>query len=171
MSQIAARFTRVRTTATTTPFEATGDEKKSAGLFVMTEYDGSLTYGVPFIAVRKYSRKATLVPSSVGTDAATMVPFGSTTATDSYSGERAAAAASAVRARTRKVLVPPWPPSRTIRSNNTRKTCPRTWRTSGQRNDQEARRRQGLRLHPDRGRLGHLFPPVAGGRRRVRYPP
>ena len=43
MSQIAARFTRVRTTATTTLFAATGEEKKSAGLFVMTEYDGSLT--------------------------------------------------------------------------------------------------------------------------------
>src|SRR5437867_5456975 len=88
MSQIAARFTRVRTTATTTLFAATGDEKKRAGLFVMTEYEGSLTYGVPFIAVRKYSRKATLVPSSVCIDAATMVPFGSTTATDSYSGDR-----------------------------------------------------------------------------------
>src|SRR3981081_1770098 len=97
MSQIAARFTRVRTTATTTPPDATGDEKKSAGLFVITEYDGSLTYGVPFIAVRKYSRKATLVPSSVGTEAATMVPFRSTTATDSYSGERAAAAGHATR--------------------------------------------------------------------------
>src|SRR2546429_9153580 len=99
MSQMAARFTRVRTTASTAPLGSfTGEEKKSAGLFVMTEYDGSLTYGVPFIAVRKYSRKATLVPSSVGTDAATKVPFGSTTATDSYSGERAAAAESAVRA-------------------------------------------------------------------------
>src|ERR1700694_5119533 len=98
MSQIAARFTRVRTTATTTLFAATGDEKKSAGLFVMTEYDGSLTYGVPFIAVRKYSRNATLVPSSVGTEAATMMPLGATTATDSYSGDRAAAADSAVRA-------------------------------------------------------------------------
>src|SRR2546425_10912413 len=98
MSQVVARVRRVRTPARTTPFAATGDEKKSAGLFVMSEYDGSLTYGVPFIAVRKYSRKATLVPSSVGTDAATMVPFGSTTATDSYSGERAAAAESATRA-------------------------------------------------------------------------
>src|SRR5947209_2152591 len=114
MSQIAARFTRVRTTATTTPFEATGDEKKSAGLFVMTEYDGSLTYGVPFIAVRKYSRKATLVPSSVGTDAATMVPFGSTTATDSYSGERAAAAASAVRAAPRDSWSPRFVAYRTM---------------------------------------------------------
>src|SRR5437016_11990033 len=101
MSQIAARFTRVRTTATTTPFEATGDEKKSAGLFVMTEYDGSLTYGVPFIAVRKYSRKATLVPSSDWTEAAMIDPFGSTIATDSYSGARAAAAASAFRATAR----------------------------------------------------------------------
>src|SRR6266702_2936080 len=89
MSQMAARFTRVRTTATTTLFAATGDEKKSAGLFVITEYEGSLTYGVPFMAVRKYSRNATLVPSSVGTEAATMVPLGSTTATDSYSGDRA----------------------------------------------------------------------------------
>src|SRR6266566_1965294 len=101
MSQMAARFTRVRTTATTTLFEATGDEKKSAGLLVITEYDGSLTYGVPFIAVRKYSRNATLVPSSVGTEAATMVPLGSTTATDSYSGDRAAAAERAVRAAAR----------------------------------------------------------------------
>src|SRR2546428_14186442 len=114
MSQIAARFTRVRTTATTTPFAATGDEKKSAGLFVMTEYDGSLTYGVPFIAVRKYSRKATLVPSSVGTDAATIVPFGSTTATDSYSGERAAAAESAVRAAAFAFASPTLPAYRTM---------------------------------------------------------
>src|ERR1700694_860034 len=98
MSQMAARFTRVRTTATTTLFAVTGEEKKSAGLFVMTEYEGSLTYGVPFIAVRKYSRNATLVPSSGATDAPTMVPLGSTTATDSYSGDRAAAAESAVRA-------------------------------------------------------------------------
>src|SRR3982074_117771 len=97
MSQPAARFTRVRTTATTTLLNATGDEKKSAGLFVITEYDGSLTYGVPFVAVRKYSRKATLVPSSVGTEAATMAPFGPPTPTDSYSGERAAAAESEAR--------------------------------------------------------------------------
>src|SRR5438067_10586929 len=75
------------------------------------------------------------------------------------------------RARTGKVLVPPCPPGPTIPSNNTRKTVPRTWRTSGQRNDQDARRRQGLRQHPNRGRVRHLFPPVAGGRRRVRYPP
>src|SRR5437773_5841578 len=98
---MAARFTRVRTTATTTLFEATGDEKKSAGLLVITEYDGSLTYGTPFIAVRKYSRKATLVPSSDSTDAATIVPLGSTIAMDSYSGARAAAAASAFRATAR----------------------------------------------------------------------
>src|SRR5205814_3179870 len=47
---------------------------------------------------------------------------------------------------------------------------PRTWRTSGHRDDQEARRRPGLRFHPDRGRIGHLLPPVAGGRRRLRHP-
>src|SRR5438045_7976990 len=114
MSQIAARFTRVRTTATTTPFEATGDEKKSAGLFVITEYDGSLTYGVPFSAVRKYSRKATLVPSSVATDAATIVPLGSTTATDSYSEERPAAAPRAVRAAARSDWSPRFSAQRTM---------------------------------------------------------
>ena len=55
MSQIAARFTRVRTTARIAPLGSlTGAEKKSAGLFVITEYDGSLTYGVPLNAVRKY---------------------------------------------------------------------------------------------------------------------
>src|SRR3981081_4307997 len=92
-SQIAARLTRGRTTARTAAFASlTGDEKKSAGLLVMTEYDGSLTYGVPLMAVRKYSRNATLVPSSVATEAAVIVPFGSTTATDSYSDERAATA-------------------------------------------------------------------------------
>src|SRR5437899_6597953 len=106
MSQIAARFTRVRTAARTTPLATIGDEKKSAGLLVMTEYEGSLTYGDPFIAVRKYSRNATLVPSSLWIEAAVMVPFGSTTATDSYSGDRAAAAASAVRAAARA----PWSP-------------------------------------------------------------
>src|SRR5438128_2471478 len=44
-----------------------------------------------------------------------------------------------------------------------------TWRTSGHRDDQEARRRSRLRLHTDGGRLGHLLPPLAGGERRVRY--
>ncbi len=55
-------------------------------------------YDWPFIAVRKYSRNATLVPSSVGTEAAAILPSGATTATDSYSGDRAAAAESARRA-------------------------------------------------------------------------
>src|SRR5438093_10395042 len=55
-------------------------------------------YGVPLKAVVKYSRNFTLVPSSVRIDAAAMLPSGSTTATDSYSGERAAAAERATRA-------------------------------------------------------------------------
>src|SRR2546430_16326176 len=55
-------------------------------------------YGVPLNAVVKYSRNFTLVPSSVRIDAAVMLPSGSTTATDSYSGERAAAAGRATRA-------------------------------------------------------------------------
>src|SRR5688572_2063767 len=55
-------------------------------------------YGVPLSAVRKYSRNLMLVASSVRIDAAAIVPSGSTTATDSYSGERAAAAERATRA-------------------------------------------------------------------------
>src|SRR5439155_18649636 len=83
-------------------------------------------------------------------------------------------------ARTGKVLVrrrgrrPPAPATRLECSATSRqtsqRTCPvRTWRTSGHRDDQKARRRSRLRLHPDGGRLGHLLPPLAGGDQRVRY--
>src|SRR3954463_3743314 len=104
MSQTAARFTRVRTTAYTRLPSVTGAEKNNAGRFVMTEYEGSLTYGVPLNAVVKYSRNFTLVPSSVRTEAATIVPFGSTTATLSYSGARAPAAERAGRAASRAAV-------------------------------------------------------------------
>ena len=50
------------------------------------------------LGVMKYWRNLTSVPSSVATDAATILPVMSTTATDSYSGDRAAAALSASRA-------------------------------------------------------------------------
>ena len=65
---------------------------------MITEYDGSLMYDVPANAVVKYSRNFTLVPSSVWTEAAAIVPSLLTTATDSYSGERAAAAVRAALA-------------------------------------------------------------------------
>src|SRR2546426_2127559 len=69
---------------------------------------------------------------------------------------------------------PPAPATRLECSATSRqtsqRTCPvRTWRTSGHRDDQKARRRSRLRLHPDGGRLRHLLPPLAGGERRVRY--
>src|SRR5437667_13219 len=35
----------------------------------------------------------------------------------------------------------------------------------------EASRRQSFRLYPDGGRLGHLLPPLAGGRGRLRHAP
>ncbi len=50
------------------------------------------------LGVTKYWRNLTSVPSSVATDAAAILPVMSTTATDSYSAERAAAALSASRA-------------------------------------------------------------------------
>src|SRR5438874_11398587 len=50
------------------------------------------------LGVRKYWRNFTSVPSSVTTEAATILPVMSTTATDSYSADRAAAALRASRA-------------------------------------------------------------------------